>query len=121
MTPTQVTSRIFENAAGVFVSDNYKVTPRFQAELGLRFEWNGTPTEGGSRFVNFDANSDTLAHVSEPYNQNYNYEPRVGFIYDLRGDSTTILRGGYGLLDRRTGDRRRDWPGEQPAQCQSSE
>jgi hypothetical protein len=98
VTPTQVTSRIFENAAGAFVSDNYKVTPRFQTELGLRFEWNGTPTEGGSRFVNFDANSDTLAHVSEPYNQNYNYEPRVGFIYDLRGDSTTILRGGYGLL-----------------------
>jgi hypothetical protein len=98
VTPTQVTSRIFENAAAGFVSDNYKVTPRFQTEIGLRFEWNGTPTEGGGRFVNFDANSDTLLHVSEPYNQNYNYEPRVGFIYDLRGDSTTILRGGYGLL-----------------------
>lgn len=98
VTPTQVTSRIFENAAGVFASDNYKVTPRFQTEIGLRFEWNGTPTEGGGRLVNFDANTDTLVHVSEPYNQNYNYEPRVGFIFDVRGDSMTILRGGYGIL-----------------------
>ena len=98
VTPTQVTSRIFENAAGAFVSDNYKFTPRFQAELGFRFEWNGTPTEGGGRLVNFDTNTDTLVHVSEAYNQNYNYEPRVGFIYDLRGNGATILRGGYGIL-----------------------
>jgi hypothetical protein len=98
VTPTQVTSRIFENSVGAFLSDNYKFTPRFQAELGFRFEWNGTPTEGGSRLVNFDANTDTLVHVSEPYNQNYNYEPRVGFIVDVFGNNNTILRGGYGLL-----------------------
>ena len=91
-------SRIFENAVGAFVSDNYKFTQRFQAEIGFRFEWNGTPTEGGGRFVNFNQSNDTLASVSQPYNQNYNYEPRVGFIYDLRGNNKTVLRGGYGLL-----------------------
>jgi Carboxypeptidase regulatory-like domain/TonB dependent receptor len=98
VTPTQVTSRVFENAAGAFASDNYKVSQRFQAEVGLRFEWNGTPTEGGRRFVNFDQGSDALLPVGQPYNQNFNYEPRVGFIYDLRGNSRTVLRGGYGLL-----------------------
>jgi Carboxypeptidase regulatory-like domain/TonB dependent receptor len=98
VTPTQVTSRVFENALGAFVSDNYKVTPRFQTELGLRYEWNGTPTEGGSRFVNFIQSSDTLEHVSQPYNQNFNYEPRVGFIWDLFGNSNTVLRAGYGYM-----------------------
>ena len=98
VTPTQVTSRVFENAVGAFVSDNYKITPRFQAELGFRFEWNGTPTEGGGRFVNFDQGNVSLVSVSEPYNQNYNWEPRVGFIYDLRGNGQTILRAGYGLM-----------------------
>jgi len=98
VTPTQVTSRIFMNAVGAFVSDNYKITPRFQVEAGFRFEWNGTPTEGGGRLVNFDQGSSSLVHVSEAYNQNYNWEPRVGFIWDLRGNSQTILRGGYGYM-----------------------
>jgi hypothetical protein len=98
VTPTQVNSRIFENAAGAFVSDNYKVTKRFQAELGFRYEWNGTPTEGGGRLVNFDQSANTLVHVSQTYNQNFNYEPRVGFIYDLLGNNNTVLRGGYGIL-----------------------
>ena len=98
VTPTQVTSRVFENAVGAFVSDNYKVTQRFQAELGIRYEWNGSPTEGGGRFVNFDQSAITLTPVSQPYNQNFNYEPRVGFIYDIRGNNQTVLRGGYGFM-----------------------
>lgn len=98
VTPTQVTSRIFENAAAGFISDNYKIAPRFQVEVGFRYEWNGTPTEGGGRYVNFDQGTASLVRVSEPYNQNYNYEPRVGFMYDLRGNNETVLRGGYGLM-----------------------
>ena len=98
VTPTQVTSRIFENAAGGFLEDNYKLTKRFQAELGFRYEWNGTPTEGGGRLVNFDQGTDTLVPVSQAYNQNYNYEPRVGFIWDLLGNDATVLRGGYGIM-----------------------
>ena len=98
VTPTAVTSRIFENAAGVFVTDNYKFTPRFQAELGFRFEWNGTPTEGGNRLVNFAPSTATFNRVGQAYNQNYNYEPRVGFIWDVLGNQGTVLRGGYGIL-----------------------
>jgi hypothetical protein len=98
VTPTQVSSRVFENAVGGFVSDNYKLSPRFQAELGFRYEWNGTPTEGGDRFVNFNQTTATLQAVRQPYNQNFNYEPRVGFIYDAWGNNRTILRGGFGLL-----------------------
>ena len=98
VTPTQVSNRIFQNSLGAFVTDNYKITPHFQAELGLRFEWNGTPTDGGNRLVNFIAANDALQPVQQAFNQNYNYEPRVGFIWDLFGNSKTVLRAGYGYL-----------------------
>jgi hypothetical protein len=95
---SNVVSRIFDSAAAGFVQDNWKITPRLTAELGLRFEWNGTFTEGAHRFVNFLTASDTLQQVNQPYNQNYNYDPRVGFTYDVFGTNKTILRGGFGLL-----------------------
>ncbi len=95
---SNVVSRIFDSSAAGFVQDSWKITPRFTAELGLRFEWNGTFTEGGHRFVNFLAASDTLQQVDRPYNQNYNYDPRVGFIYDLFGTGKTVVRGGFGIM-----------------------
>lgn len=102
VTPGNRPSRIFINALGVFVQDNFKVTPRLTLELGGRFDWNGTPTEAENRFVVFDAGTDSLLQqgskgLSTVYNQNYNVEPRVGFTYDLSGKGTTVLRGGYGL------------------------
>lgn len=98
VTPTQVTSRVFENSLGAFVTDNYRITPRFLTEVGVRWEWNGTPTEGGGRFVNFNQSTDVLQSVSQPYNQNFNWEPRVGFIWDVRGNNNTIVRAGYGYM-----------------------
>jgi hypothetical protein len=98
VTPTNVNSRIFIGAAGAFIQDNWKITPRLVAELGFRFEWNGTPADGGHRLVNFLESNNTLTQVNTPYKQNYNYEPRVGFSFDLFGNQKTVMRGGFGLL-----------------------
>ncbi len=101
--PTTISSRLFINAIGVFVQDNFKLTPRLTLEYGLRFEWNGTPTEGANRFVIFDPGSVSLIQtgthgVGSVYKQNYNVEPRLGFAYDIFGTSKSVLRGGFGYL-----------------------
>ena len=101
--PQTVTSRIFINAQGYFIQDNYKLTPRVTLEGGFRFEWNGTPTEGANRMIIFDPTQPWLVQTRTNgyggiFKQNYNFEPRLGFAYDVFGNQHTVLRGGYAYL-----------------------
>jgi hypothetical protein len=101
VSPGTKPSRIATTAVGLFAVDSYKVLPYFTLELGLRYDWNGTPTEALDRFVVFDPTTGSLVRVGhgigEVYNQNaMNFEPRVGFSWDLFHDGKTILRSAYG-------------------------
>jgi hypothetical protein len=93
-----VSNRIFISAVAAFAEDSFKVTPTLTLEYGLRYEWNGTPAEGGHRFITFNPTTSAFQQVNQPYKQNNNYEPRLGFIYDLFGKGKTTVRGGFGYL-----------------------
>jgi hypothetical protein len=93
-----VNSRVFISAAAGFAEDSFKVAPSFTVEYGLRYEWNGTPAEGGHRFITFNPATSAFQQVNQPYKQNNNYEPRVGFIYDVFGKGKTTVRGAFGYL-----------------------
>jgi hypothetical protein len=103
--PNIVSSRVYADSAAGFVQDNFKLTPNLTLEGGLRFEWNGTPVEGANRFTIFKPATVTLTQVGtnglaadSTYKQNYNFEPRLGFAWDLFGSGKTVLRGGYAYL-----------------------
>ncbi len=98
VTPQTVVFRLFDQSAAGFVDDAWKVTPRLLIETGFRFEWNGTPVDAKNRLVNFFPTSSTLSSIHVPYDQSYNFEPRVGFTYDVGGRGKTVVRGAFGIL-----------------------
>jgi hypothetical protein len=103
VTPGSRPSRIFVNAIGGYAEDSWKLRRGLTVELGFRFEWNGTPSEAQNRLVTFDPASVSLVRIGSTgqgsvYGQNYNYEPRVGFAWDMSGKGNTILHAGYGIL-----------------------
>jgi hypothetical protein len=103
--PNVIDYRIYADAAAGFLQDNYKLAPGLVIEAGLRFEWNGTPLEGENRIAIFNPTNVTLTQAgtnglaaNSAYKQNYNFEPRVGFAYDVFKNQKTVVRGAYGFL-----------------------
>jgi len=98
-----VADRITQNALDFFAQDGFKLKPSFTLELGLRYSWNMTPSEAKNRFVVFDPATSSLLQegsgFGDVYGQNNkNFQPRVGFAWDLSHTGKTVLRGGYGYL-----------------------
>jgi hypothetical protein len=96
-------SAIIQNAIGFYVQDNYKVRPNVTLELGLRWDWNMTPTERFNRFVVFDPETRSLLRVGsgidEVYHENNkNFQPRVGIAWDPFNDGKTSIRAAYAIL-----------------------
>jgi hypothetical protein len=109
------------NDFALFVQDDYKVTPDFTLNAGLRWELFGAAKDDLCHIGNTQASLVSQGIVpffypkcvdnlgvsgftgtasSTTMNNNYasNFGPRIGFAYDLLGRHTTSIRGGYGIF-----------------------
>ncbi len=87
-----VADHFFDTNVAEYVQDNWKLTPKFTLNLGLRYEIFTPPTSPKSTSYNFT----TLRNQPGSWPTNFgDLGPRFGFAYNVR--PRTVVRGGYGI------------------------
>ena len=85
-----------------YVQDDWRITQRITLNLGLRYEFQGVPTEANNLIGNWEPSvglEQVGKNISSIYNPDHkNFSPRVGIAWDLTGKGTTILRAAGGIV-----------------------
>jgi hypothetical protein len=87
-----------------FVQDDYRISPKLTANLGVRYEYATPPRERNNQFSNFDPGSGTMIFATDGdtfertliHPDRNNFAPRIGFAYNPF--ARWVVRGGYGVF-----------------------
>jgi hypothetical protein len=91
--------RLFHLAA--YAQDDYKITPKLTANLGLRWEFGSVPYEIENRLGGITEQGPLAGHfVLSPQplypSQKVNFAPRLGLAY--AASNRTVIRGGFAIF-----------------------
>ena len=102
-----------------FFQDDWRVATRVTLNLGLRYEYMGSPFEQNNYMGNFNPNVNPATTpaiqqvgpgepIASLYNSKYNsfpnnLSPRFGVAWDVKGNGKTVVRAGVSILSDFTG------------------
>ena len=135
-TPYQTLTSAWHTA--VFLQDNYRVSPRFTANLGIRWDIDTAPVESRNHTAAFVNSKATLTSTGAPGTAStvvpsapdgmffpgdpgvgrgivstklHHIAPRIGFAWDPWGDGKTAVRAGAGVFYGATAGNEWNQPG----------
>jgi hypothetical protein len=86
---------------GAYIQDDWQATHSFTFNLGLRWDRDFNLIGGSAQNIN--RTYLLLRAIGSPYanrlptDDNHGWGPRIGFAWDVHGNSKHVIRGGYGL------------------------
>ena len=109
-----------QNSPSIYAQDSWKVTPRFQTNMGIRWD-PFIPQHSGYNYASqfdpakFYAGQVSKVYVNAPpgltfpgdagfpgqsntYARYMDFAPRFGIVFDPRGKGTEMIRAGYGIF-----------------------
>jgi hypothetical protein len=95
--------------AAVYAQDDWRITPKLTLNLGLRWDANigNLPDQTTNRTMEIlkqlndpraqalSGDPDKLGRTTPSWTE---FQPRIGFAYDVSGNGRTVIRGGYGIF-----------------------
>ena len=97
----------YNTAIGGFLQDAITLSPNIKLDVGLRYDYIGSPTEADNKLVTFDPATASLLQINgqggftQVHKNGSDFEPRLGLVW-TPGDGKLAIRGAYAVMVNQT-------------------